>query len=198
MFPQFQKKSLPFDKAQLRAKMALLCSEYYWWINCAAVHKHLWFSGDGIGWKSPTGMLPWTTWGLVFNDEDNVNIGKHSPGTALEASIQSTRSDMEATSTSSLWTSFPWFAPSVFYDSQLFVWTGCPLWNKTSQELQMLSSVHSQKWLGGLGQTGSCARTTLVGGWKRATIPTSSPGGCRPATEVFWKIQIIIFKKYDS
>ena len=24
----------------------------------------------------------------------------------------------------------------------------------------------------------NCATTTLVGGWKRATIPTSSPGGC--------------------
>ena len=29
----------------------------------------------------------------------------------------------------------------------------------------------------------NCATTILVGGWKRATIPTSSPGGCCPATE---------------
>ena len=36
----------------------------------------------------------------------------------------------------------------------------------------------------------NCATTNLVGGWKRATIPTSSPGG--------WQIQIIIYKKYDS
>ena len=45
----------------------------------------------------------------------------------------------------------------------------------------------------------NCATTNLVGSWKRATIPTSSPGGCRLASEVFWQIQIIIhIKKYDS
>ena len=32
----------------------------------------------------------------------------------------------------------------------------------------------------------NCATTNLVGDWKRATLPTSSPGGCRPATELIW------------
>ena len=44
----------------------------------------------------------------------------------------------------------------------------------------------------------NCSTTTLVGGWKRATIPTSSPGDCRPATEVFWQIQLIIYNKSVS
>ena len=42
-----------------------------------------------------------------------------------------------------------------------------------------------KKFLGVARNIRNCATTTLVGGWKRATIPTSSPGGCRPATEVF-------------
>ena len=32
----------------------------------------------------------------------------------------------------------------------------------------------------------NCATTNLVGDWKRATLPTSSPGGCRPATDLIW------------